>query len=48
MTHKTGLVRAEGKVINTGSRVGIAEGRITDPQGRLLAWGSTTCMIFTP
>lgn len=48
MTHRTGLVRAEGKVINAGSRVGLAEGRLTDAQGRLLAWGSTTCMIFKP
>jgi uncharacterized protein (TIGR00369 family) len=47
MTDRTGLVRAEGKVINTGGRVGLAEGRLTDSQGRLLAWGSTTCMIFT-
>ena len=47
MTDRTGLVRAEGKVINAGSRVGLAEGRLTDSQGRLLAWGSTTCMIFT-
>jgi uncharacterized protein (TIGR00369 family) len=46
MTHTTGVVRAEGKMINAGSRVGLAEGRLTDAQGRLLAWGSTTCMIF--
>lgn len=47
MTDRTGVVRAEGKVISVGKHIGLAEGRLTDSQGRLLAWGSTTCMIFT-
>ena len=46
VTLDTGLVRAEGKVLNLGRRVGIAEGRMTDGQGRLLAHGTTTCLIF--
>ena len=29
-----------------GRRVGTAEGRITDTKGRLLAHGTTTCLIF--
>lgn len=43
----TGLVRAEGKVLSIGRRAGTAEGRLTDAQGRLLAHGTTTCLIFS-
>jgi uncharacterized protein (TIGR00369 family) len=46
ITPETGLVRAEGVVLNCGRRVGTAEGRITDQRGRLLAHGTTTCLIF--
>jgi uncharacterized protein (TIGR00369 family) len=46
MTHKTGLVKAEGKIINVGSRIATAEGRIVDGEGKLLAHGTTTCLIF--
>ena len=43
---ETGLIRAEGTVLNRGRRVGTAEGRLTDAKGRLLAHGTTTCLIF--
>lgn len=43
---ETGLIRAEGTVLNRGRRVGTAEGRLTDNKGRLLAHGTTTCLIF--
>jgi uncharacterized protein (TIGR00369 family) len=46
MTHKTGRVRAEGNVINLGSRIATAEGRLTDAAGKLLAHGTTTCLLF--
>jgi uncharacterized protein (TIGR00369 family) len=46
ITPQTGEIRAEGWVINCGRRVGIAEGRITDRQGRILVHGTTTCLIF--
>jgi uncharacterized protein (TIGR00369 family) len=46
ITSETGEIRAEGKVINCGRRVGMAEGRVTDSNGRLLAHGTTTCLIF--
>ena len=46
ITPETGLIKAEGLVLNCGSRVGTAEGRITDAQGKLLAHGTTTCLIF--
>jgi uncharacterized protein (TIGR00369 family) len=46
ITPETGPIRAEGVVLTRGRRVGTAEGRITDQQGRLLAHGTTTCLIF--
>jgi uncharacterized protein (TIGR00369 family) len=46
ITPETGLITAEGVVLSRGRRVGTAEGRITDSQGRLLAHGTTTCLIF--
>jgi uncharacterized protein (TIGR00369 family) len=46
ITPETGLITAEGVVLSRGRRVGTAEGRLTDPQGRLLAHGTTTCLIF--
>lgn len=46
ITPETGLITAEGVVLNCGRRIGTAEGRITDRQGRLLAHGTTTCLIF--
>lgn len=46
ITLETGPIRAEGKVLNCGRRVGTAEGRVTDGTGRLLAHGTTTCLIF--
>jgi acyl-coenzyme A thioesterase PaaI-like protein len=33
-------------VLSSGRRVGTAEGRLTDDKGRLLAHGTTTCLIF--
>jgi uncharacterized protein (TIGR00369 family) len=46
ITPETGSIKAEGVVLSCGRRVGTAEGRITDRQGRLLAHGTTTCLIF--
>jgi uncharacterized protein (TIGR00369 family) len=46
ITPETGKIRAEGIVLSSGRRVGSAEGRITDGAGRLLAHGTTTCLIF--
>ena len=46
MTDKTGPVTAEGKVINVGSRIATSEGRLTDASGKLLAHGTTTCLVF--
>ena len=43
---ETGIIKAEGIVLSRGRRVGTAEGRLTDGNGRLLAHGTTTCLIF--
>jgi len=46
ITADTGLIRCEGHVIHSGSRVATAEGKLTDAAGKLLAHGTTTCLIF--
>jgi uncharacterized protein (TIGR00369 family) len=46
ITPGMGVIKAEGTVLNRGRRIGAAEGRITDDRGRLLAHGTTTCLIF--
>jgi uncharacterized protein (TIGR00369 family) len=47
ITSETGEIRAEGKVVSPGRRVGTAEGRVTDATGRLLAHATTTCLILS-
>jgi uncharacterized protein (TIGR00369 family) len=46
ITPETGVIKAEGIVLNRGRRIGTADGKITDDKGRLLAHGTTTCLIF--
>lgn len=46
LTEDVPRVRAEGKVIHAGSRMGTSEGRLYGPDGRLYAHASTTCFIF--
>ena len=46
MTDKTGPVKAEGRVINVGARIATSEGKLYDGTGKLLAHGTTTCLIF--
>jgi len=46
ITPETGPIRAEGKVLTSGRRIGTAEGRVTDKDGRLLAHGTTTCLVL--
>ena len=46
ITADTGAIRCEGTVIHKGSRVATAEGKLTDVAGRLLAHGTTTCLIL--
>jgi uncharacterized protein (TIGR00369 family) len=46
LTDKTGLVTATGRVLTSGRRAATAEGHLTDAQGRILAHGTTTCLVF--
>ena len=46
ITADTGVIRCEGTVLHKGSRIATAEGKITDSSGRLLAHGTTTCLIM--
>jgi uncharacterized protein (TIGR00369 family) len=46
ITPETGTIRADGIILSRGRRIGTAEGRIVDRVGRLLAHGTTTCLIF--
>ncbi|HWX00230.1 PaaI family thioesterase [Collimonas sp.] len=46
LTDKTGPVRAIGKVIQVGGRVGVAEANIVDVDGKIYAHATTTCLVF--
>jgi uncharacterized protein (TIGR00369 family) len=47
ITIDTGRVRCEGKVLHRGGRVATAEGKlISESTGRLLAHGTTTCLVM--
>ncbi len=46
MTDRTGPVRAEGRTISVGRQTAVAEGRLTDADGKLLAYATTTCLVF--
>ena len=43
---RTPLLRAIGNVIHCGSRMATADARLTGPDGKLYAHGSTTCFVF--
>jgi uncharacterized protein (TIGR00369 family) len=40
------MVVATGTVVHRGRRLATAEGRVVDEQGRLVAHGTTSCMVF--
>ena len=46
ITVASGIVRAEGRVVNVGRRIGLADGVLRDSRKRILARGTTTCLIF--
>jgi uncharacterized protein (TIGR00369 family) len=49
ITAETGPVTCEGVVVHRGARVATAEGRvIAEESGKLLAHGTTTCLVVTP
>jgi uncharacterized protein (TIGR00369 family) len=47
MTAKTGLVRAEGRVVTFGRRAAFAEAKLTDLEGRLLASATSSLLVIT-
>jgi uncharacterized protein (TIGR00369 family) len=42
----SGIMRAEGRVISVGRRIGTADGRLLGADGRVYAHGTSTCLIF--
>ena len=46
ITADTGVVRAEGTIVSSGRRVATADGKLLDSNGRLLATGTTTCLVM--
>lgn len=46
ITKDTGRVRAEGRVISPGRQVITAEARLTGPDGKVLAHGTSTLLVL--
>jgi len=47
ITSETGSVRCEASILHRGGRIATAEGKlIAEKTGKLLAHGTTTCLIF--
>jgi uncharacterized protein (TIGR00369 family) len=46
ITPKTGEVVCEGRVVSKGRTLAVSEAKLSDGQGRLLAFGTETCAIF--
>ena len=45
-TDAAGPLSAEGHVVHAGRRSAVAEAKIVDARGRLIATASTTCLVF--
>jgi len=43
---RTGPLRAIGQVIHSGRQLATAEARIVDPNGKIYAHASSTCLVF--
>jgi uncharacterized protein (TIGR00369 family) len=49
ITSETGRILCEGTLVHRGGRVATAEGRVfVEATGKLLAHGTTTCLILSP
>lgn len=46
ITAETGRIVAEGTVLHRGRTLATAEGRVTDERGKLMAHGTSTCLVF--
>lgn len=47
VTVDSGLLSCEGEVIQRGRRTALAQARLTDGEGRLVAHATSSCMIFS-
>ena len=47
ITESTGPVTAEGQTVRVGRRVAVAHGELRDAEGRILARGSSNCLILS-
>ena len=45
-SHKTGPLRATGRLVHCGDRLATAEARVEDEHGKLYAHATTTCLVF--
>lgn len=45
---KNTILKAEGSVISMSKSLGVSEGRLTDDNGKILAYASATCMLMGP
>jgi uncharacterized protein (TIGR00369 family) len=48
MSADTGVVRCEANVVHGGNQTATAEGKVLDAKRRLIAHGTTTCLILRP
>ena len=46
ITHATGPLRAEGRVLSMGRRAAFAEGKLVDVEGRLYASATSTLLVI--
>ena len=46
LTQETGLVLAEGRVLQAGRRLAYSEARLTDAGGKLIAHGTGSCLVI--
>ena len=46
IAHDSGKLIAEGRIINVGRKIGVADGTLKDSAGKLYAHGTTTCLIL--
>ena len=46
LTRETGVVHAEGRVLQPGRRLAYSEARLTDSGGKLIAHGTGSCLVI--
>jgi len=45
---KNKVLMAEGRILSMSRSLGVSEGKLTDEDGKLLAYASATCMLMPP